>query len=266
MRDADRFKLLLGPYETPRCLLGDKLFCEIHGWVPVRRFSEGRIPWPQTLAGRNEPLILCGDLLLAVRLDGVIVKPDVPLVPLDKTIINDSAGLTHPMVASTSTNFGAITAHYVAGYNRTSDLKLAFSPSALGMTRTAFVYNYFRKAGKIVQPQQTFSDTIANGIAYYIVMPIGPSGAAFLGDNGHYVSLGKKRITALTDNGTITASIAFAARESARIVFGYSPTAPAITATHGQVGTVNYTNSTGLFNVLVMPGIGATATIQIKAH
>jgi len=206
------------------------------------------------------------NLLLAVRLDGVIVKPDVPLVPLDKTIINDSAGLTHPMVASTSTNFGAITAHYVAGYNRTSDLKLAFSPSALGMTRTAFVYNYFRKAGKIVQPQQTFSDTIANGIAYYIVMPIGPSGAAFLGDNGHYVSLGKKRITALTDNGTITASIAFAARESARIVFGYSPTAPAITATHGQVGTVNYTNSTGLFNVLVMPGIGATATIQIKAH
>ena len=206
------------------------------------------------------------NLLLAVRLDGVIVKPDVPLVPLDKTIINDSAGLTHPMVASTSTNFGAITAHYVAGYNRTSDLKLAFSPSALGMTRTAFVYNYFRKAGKIVQPQQTFSDTIANGIAYYIVMPIGPSGAAFLGDNGHYVSLGKKRITALTDNGTITASIAFAARESARIVFGYSPTAPAITATHGQVGTVNYTSSTGLFNVLVMPGSGATATIQIKAH
>ncbi len=206
------------------------------------------------------------NLLLAVRLDGVIVKPDLPLVPLDKTIINDSAGLTHPMVASTSTNFGGITAHYVAGYNRTSDLKLAFSPSALGMTRTAFVYNYFRKAGKIVQPQQTFSDTIANGIAYYIVMPIGPSGAAFLGDNGHYVSLGKKRITALTDNGTITASIAFAARESARIVFGYSPTAPAITATHGQVGTVNYTSSTGLFSVLVMPGSGATATIQIKAH
>ena len=67
MRDADRFKLLSGPYDTPRCLLGDKLFCEIHGWVPVRRFSEDRIPWPQTLAGRNESLILCGDLLLAVR-------------------------------------------------------------------------------------------------------------------------------------------------------------------------------------------------------
>jgi len=206
------------------------------------------------------------NLLLAVRLDGIIVKPDVPLVPLDQTIINDSAGLAHPMVASTSTNFGAITAHYVAGYNRTSDLKLAFSPSTLGMTQPVYVYNYFTKAGKIAQPQDTFTDVIANGIAYYVVMPIGPSGMAFLGDTGNFVSLGRKRITALTDNGTIIASVAFASGESARSLFGYSPSAPVITATHGQVGTVNYNGSTGLFNVLVMPGSGATATIQMKAH
>jgi len=218
--------------------------------------------------GVGDPIgaLNANNLLLAVRVDGIIVKPDMPLVPLDQTIINDSAGLTHPMVASTSTNFGAITAHYVAGYNRTSDLKLAFSPSALRMTQPAYIYNYFTKAGKIVPPQDTFSDTIANGIAYYIVMPVGPSGMAFLGDTGHYVSLGQKRITALTDNGTITASIAFASAESARSVFGYSPSKPAITATHGSVGTVNYTSSTGLFNVSVMPGSGASATIQINAH
>jgi hypothetical protein len=206
------------------------------------------------------------NLLLAVRVDGIIVKPDVPLVPLDQTIINDSNGLTHPMVASTSTNFEAITAHYVAGYNRTSDLNLAFSPSALGITQPAYIYNYFTKAGKIVLPQDIFSDTIANGIAYYIVMPVGPSGMAFLGDNGHYVSLGKKRITALTDNGTIAASIAFAAAESERSVFGYSPSKPVINAIDGSIGTVSYTNSTGLFYVSVMPGPNASATIEIKSH
>jgi hypothetical protein len=218
--------------------------------------------------GVGDPIgaLNANNLLLAVRVDGIIVKPDVPLVPLDQTIINDSAGLTHPMVASTSTNFGAITAHYVAGYNRTSDLKLALSPSALGMTQPAYIYNYFTKAGKIVQPQDTFSDTIANGIAYYIVMPVGPSGMAFLGDTGHYVSLGKKRISALTDNGAIAASIAFASAESARSVFGYSPGKPVITAIHGSVGTVSYTNSTGLFYVSVMPGGDASATIQIKAN
>jgi len=218
--------------------------------------------------GVGDPIgaLNANNLLLAVRVDGIIVKPDLPLVPLDQTIINDSAGITHPMVASTSTNFGAITAHYVAGYNRTSDLKLAFSPSALGMTQPAYIYNYFTKAGKIVQPQDTFSDTIANGIAYYIVMPVGPSGMAFLGDTGHYVSLGKKRITALTDNGSIAVSVAFASAESGRSVFGYSPSKPVITAIHGSVGTVSYTPSTGLFYVSVMPGGDASATIQIKAN
>jgi len=206
------------------------------------------------------------NLLLAARVDGIIVKPDVPLVPLDQTMINDSAGLIHPMVAATSTSFGAITAHYVAGYNRTSDLKLAFSPSALGMTQPAYIYNYFTKTGKIVQPQDTFSETIASGIAYYIVMPVGPSGIAFLGDPGHYVSLGKKRITALTDDGTVIASIAFAPAESARSILGYSPSKPIIGATHGSIGTVNYSVSTGLFNVSVVPGSDGSATIQIKAH
>jgi hypothetical protein len=218
--------------------------------------------------GVGDPIgaLNANNLLLAVRVDGIIVKPDVPLVPLDQTIINDSNGLTHPMVASTSTNFEAITAHYVAGYSRTSDLNLAFSPSALGITQPAYIYNYFTKAGKIVLPQDIFSDTIANGIAYYIVMPVGPSGMAFLGDTGHYVSLGKKRITALSDNGTVTASIAFASAESTRSVFGYSPSKPVITAIHGGVGTVSYTPSTGLFYVAVMPGSDASATIQIKAN
>jgi hypothetical protein len=134
------------------------------------------------------------------------------------------------------------------------------------MTQLAYIYNYFTNTGKIVQPQDTFRDTIGNGVAYYIVMPLGPSGMAFLGDAGHYVSLGTRRITALRDDGTLTASIAFASGENARNVFGYSPGAPVIIATHGSVGTVHYTNSTGLFNVSVMPGSDASATIQIKPN
>src|SRR4029077_7533342 len=67
MNDADRFRLLYGPYLTPRCRLGKKLFCEIRGWVPVRRISAGRIPWPQTIVGRSLAFILCGDLVKAVR-------------------------------------------------------------------------------------------------------------------------------------------------------------------------------------------------------
>lgn len=28
MMDADRFKLLFGPYECPKCSIGDKVLCE----------------------------------------------------------------------------------------------------------------------------------------------------------------------------------------------------------------------------------------------
>jgi hypothetical protein len=64
MHDRTRYKLLFGPYLMPRCQLGKKLFCEIRGWVAVKRLSDGRIPWPQT---RKGAFILCGDLVQAVR-------------------------------------------------------------------------------------------------------------------------------------------------------------------------------------------------------
>jgi hypothetical protein len=64
MNDADRFRLLHGPYQAPCCRLGSKLFCKIPGWVTVRRISDGRIQWPMTLAGGHgwTTHIICGDL------------------------------------------------------------------------------------------------------------------------------------------------------------------------------------------------------------
>ncbi|MBY0528015.1 MAG: hypothetical protein K2R98_31750 [Gemmataceae bacterium] len=68
MNDAGRFKLLHGPYRTPRCRVGKtKLLCELRGWVTVQRLSDGRIPWPQTIVGRNRAFILTGDLARAVE-------------------------------------------------------------------------------------------------------------------------------------------------------------------------------------------------------
>jgi hypothetical protein len=68
VNDADRFRLLFGPYRMPRCRVGRKLFCEVRGWVTVRGLSDNPIPWPQTRGKRGRPfLILCGDLVKAVR-------------------------------------------------------------------------------------------------------------------------------------------------------------------------------------------------------
>jgi hypothetical protein len=67
MNDADRYKLLHGPYRMPRCKLGGRLFCEVRGEVVVKRISAGPIPWPQTIVKRARAFILCGDLVKAVQ-------------------------------------------------------------------------------------------------------------------------------------------------------------------------------------------------------
>ena len=56
--------------------------------------------------------------------------------------------------------------------------------------------------------------------------PVGPSGIAFLGDAGKFVSTGDKRIVHLSDNGTVSATVAFAANEHSVVLHGYAPSAP----------------------------------------
>ncbi len=66
MRNADKVKLLYGPYQPPKARIGRKLFCEIRGTVTVVAFHDGPIPWPRAnFPGR--PIILCGDLVRAVK-------------------------------------------------------------------------------------------------------------------------------------------------------------------------------------------------------
>jgi hypothetical protein len=74
MHDADRFRLIAGPYRMPRYRIGRLLRCTIRGEVRVDAISAGRIAWPQTRVGRPDrkgagmlSMIVCGDLERAVR-------------------------------------------------------------------------------------------------------------------------------------------------------------------------------------------------------
>lgn len=72
MKNAERFRLLHGPYMVPRCKIGRKLRCHIRGKVKVTDISNGRIPWPQTRVATNRAYILCGDLAKAVRCESAL--------------------------------------------------------------------------------------------------------------------------------------------------------------------------------------------------
>jgi hypothetical protein len=132
----------------------------------------------------------------------------------------------------------------------------------LGLTGKVYVYNYFTGTGTIVQAGHSFTGTVGTG-SYYIVVPIGQSGISFLGDAGKFVSLGKKRISHLSDNGSVQATIAFANSETSLTMQGYSPTKPNVTASDGTTGSVTYNSATGLFSFAVSPGSDKSATITI---
>jgi hypothetical protein len=71
MTDADRVKLLHGPYRAPRFRYGGTLRCELRGELVVTGLTDALVPWPLgRRPGRNErarSLVLCGDLAEAVR-------------------------------------------------------------------------------------------------------------------------------------------------------------------------------------------------------
>jgi hypothetical protein len=72
MRDADRFRLLFGPYPTPRCRVGRRVRCLARGTVTVHALTDAPIPWPVGKRGRALSLVLCGDLARAVRRESVL--------------------------------------------------------------------------------------------------------------------------------------------------------------------------------------------------
>jgi hypothetical protein len=202
-------------------------------------------------------------LLRAMRADGVIVKPDVPLAPLDHCYVEDSQFLDTPLVASTYSDFGGSKAYYLFAYNRGADTTTTFHTGELGVSTRAYVYNYFSDSGVLLQPNDTFSEPMIDGRSYYVVAPIGKSGIALLGDKDQFVSLGKKRIPLFVDDGTVHLTVAFAAGEGVRTLHGYSPSQPKASASTGEIGPVDYDSATQRFRISVQPGSDQTAVIDI---
>lgn len=62
-------KLIDGPYSPPACRIGDWLDDEIDGRLEVGGWTDAPIPWPRRKKTGKASLILCGDLVRAVRVE-----------------------------------------------------------------------------------------------------------------------------------------------------------------------------------------------------
>ena len=244
-------------------------------WSDVFMSSEERNLVLSTLSGG---VVGPGDALGAVsavnlskaaRQDSVLVKPDAALLPIDRCYVIDVQGQNLPLICSTYSDHNGFRNYYVYTYARKSYIPgNSFTPAELGLSTAAYIYDYFNQTGTIVSNSGTFAYNTTlpdnnTGGSYFVVVPIGPSGIAFLGDINKYVTLGRKRISSLSDNGVVQATVAFATGEPSVTVSGYAPTMPYVTAYSGSVNSFAYDPVRQFFTANVSPGPALTASLAI---
>jgi hypothetical protein len=191
----------------------------------------------------------------AVRADGVIVKPDASMVPMDQSYIADAKGEQVPLTASTYTDRDGTRTEYVFAFNRNgrSTENVEFNIAELGLDRSSYVYDYFAKTARRLGPHASYSAPLAKkASAYYVVAPVGKSGIAFLGDESKFVGTGKQRIASVQDQpGKLSVEVVLAENEESVVLHGYSATAPKATITAGVDDPLQYDSATGHFSIEV---------------
>jgi hypothetical protein len=230
-------------------------------WADVYRSTETNNVLLSTLSagpvgigdeiGKEDP----GNIFKAVRADGVIIKPDVPVLPMDECYIADAQHMRSPLVAAAYTDHGGLRTAYVVAFNRSKseDEQFELTPAKLGFDRPVCVYDYFAQKGRRLKPRETVSASLGpNDTAYYVVAPFGKSGIAFLGDEGKFVSAGKERIASLKDKKRkLMVTVLFAPGEDSVTVHGYANGSPKVSAQSGQARLLDYDEATGHFQVEV---------------
>lgn len=196
-------------------------------------------------------------LLRAVRPDGVIVKPDTAVVPIDAMYALDAAQERSPMIAFATTDHGrGLRTAYVFSYRRTwRHAHASFTPQEVGMSGDACVYD--ARAGTLrrlaASARYTFT-LFPRQTAYFVVAPVSQAGISLLGDAGKLVPAGRKRIASLVeDSGSLTATVVFAPEESTVRLFGCATRRPRVSALKGTSEQVVFDAASGRFEVQVHP-------------
>lgn len=227
--------------------------------------SAGPVGTGDTLAG-----IDAANLKRVMRSDSVILKPDTPLVPIDAMYLVDSATAegapAQPMVASTTTDFGAATEHYVFSYPRVeSESESSVPLSELGITGSAYAWDWVTGQGKVVHPNESLEMQYRNGWSYVVLAPLNKNGIALLGDTSKIVPLARKRFVSVKESShAVEATVAFADGETSVPVSGYASHRPHVRALLGTIRNLHYDSATHLFTFDVVSGQGSRARVRIS--
>ncbi len=204
------------------------------------------------------------DLLHAVRADGVIVKPDVTIRPLDRMYLSDARNVPSPMVASTWTEFGKTRIAYVFAYARNNEKSASLQLSETGFTGQVYAYDWRTGLGKLLAAPASYRIPFQDGWGYAVISPVGPSGMAFLGDTKQFVTAGRSRIAEFSDNGVLRVTVRFAKNEKDKTIALYSPREPQATALAGKITKQSYDDADHLLSLTIAANSAHVARLRIS--
>ena len=111
----------------------------------------------------------------------MIVKPDDAIAPLDASCIEQANDRRLPIVAAAPLppKVDHVIRFFAFGHS-VEHRTARFSPSALGHKGPVYAFNYFDGYGMHLQPADAVEFAVPDDGAYWIVVPVGPSGVGFL--------------------------------------------------------------------------------------
>lgn len=248
-------------------------------------------PWADVFRSRETANILLADLSAGMvglsdkigeedldnifhvaRRDGVIVKPDEPLIPMDQTFIAQAKGKKTPLICAAHSG----DTQYVFAFNPkqgNGDDSAEFSPDSLGLHGNVFVYDWFAAKGRLVDTKENFSQHLnEDDWAYDVICPVGKSGMAFIGDLGLFATDGSQRIASVKEKqNRLRISLLLAPNEKDVTIGLYAPAKPAVTVKNGTCQQLDYDPASGLVRarIAINPasksgGSDSTKTMRVE--
>jgi hypothetical protein len=197
------------------------------------------------------------NIRLAARADGVLVKPDRPMVPTDDAYLREAHGDHGALTAWTCTDHGDHRTLYAFAFvpgkkneSNGGDVAWEITPGTFGIGSSAYAYDVTRKQGVLVPPGQPYHASLESGqYGFVIIVPVGPSGIAFLGDENKIVSTGKQRIADIRESAAeLSVIVQTAHGEPSVRLHGYADAEPVCQLADGKVA-VAYDAGTKHFTV-----------------
>jgi len=157
------------------------------------------------------------NIMKAARPDGIIVKPDQPLLPTDQTTIDGANMSRAPFVATTFTDHNGLRTRYLFAFPRAQGEKVVnIRLRDLGVSEHSYVLNLMDGNGQFCGPDDRIRETIGKqGFLYLMIAPSMGQGFAFLGDAAKFVPTGKQRIVSIAkDPKGLRIRVSFAPQEN----------------------------------------------------